>query len=210
MFSSKKIIELLIIFSSLHLGMSQSNNYYAMFFFDNSFDGSNSLQNQVKIVNNFVVSAPENSNFTIYLFSQGMDQYNNSFKPLYINQDYGEFILDLASVASQAPSNKNISFFKLTYDASTLVNFSDISTYIQKPLVVYFINSYINRIEDTRKILNKMIFYNNNNIKIVSVIFDKLKTSPATFLTKDSNFVHLSDNVSETTEWLFSQYQTIT
>ncbi|CEF71035.1 Hypothetical protein SRAE_X000036200 [Strongyloides ratti] len=178
-----------------------------MFFFDNSIYGKNSFSKQIKIVNEFVLNSPnEDDSISIVLLSKGETSYNSSFYPI-PTYDYGEFYTSLAAISNQPPAKDNISYFVLTSDVASKNNLSDVNLYTKNPILVYFIDSYINRIEDTRNILNMISEFSNTTVKVVSIIFDTMKFSTATFLTKDFSSVHLSTDHKETSQWLYKQYQ---
>uniref|UniRef100_A0A0K0EN43 VWA domain-containing protein n=1 Tax=Strongyloides stercoralis TaxID=6248 RepID=A0A0K0EN43_STRER len=180
-----------------------------MFFFDNSLYGKNSLQKQIKIVNQFVLNSPNsNDNISTVLLSQGETSYNKSFYPI-LTDDFGEFYITLSSIANQTPSQGNISYFFLTSEVASKSRLNENNIYTKNPIIVYFIDSYINQIENTRMIINMMENFFTTKIRVVSIIFDTMKTSAATFFTKNSDFVHLSVDSRETVQWLFSQYQKI-
>uniref|UniRef100_A0A0K0G4X2 VWFA domain-containing protein n=1 Tax=Strongyloides venezuelensis TaxID=75913 RepID=A0A0K0G4X2_STRVS len=205
MFTKKFIITNLIILCTHRI--SSSDVYFAMFFLDNSLYGSSSLGNQVGIVNQFVLNKPnDNDVMSLTILSQGKTSFNTSFHPMLIN-DYGNFYNNLATIMSQEHAIGNISYFQLTSDVAAKSSFYNTKIYTQKPIIVYFIDSYLNRIEDTRKILNMINKFYGTEIKVLSIIFDETKTSAATFLTKNKDFVNINVDSKETVKWLYKQYQ---
>uniref|UniRef100_A0A0N5BY89 VWFA domain-containing protein n=1 Tax=Strongyloides papillosus TaxID=174720 RepID=A0A0N5BY89_STREA len=205
MFTNKFIITYLIIICT-H-GVLSSNVYFAIFFLDNSLYGSSSLGNQVSIINQFVLNKPNNDDtMSLTILSQGKTSFNTSFHPMVIN-DYGNFYTNLATIMSQEHAIGNISYFQLTSDVAAKSPFYNTKIYTQKPIIVYFIDSYLNRIEDTRKILNMINKFYDTEIRVLSIIFDEKKTSAATFLTKNKDFVNINMDSKETVKWLYKQYE---
>uniref|UniRef100_A0A0N4ZPH6 EGF-like domain-containing protein n=1 Tax=Parastrongyloides trichosuri TaxID=131310 RepID=A0A0N4ZPH6_PARTI len=160
---------------------------------DKSYYGNQMINSQLNFIDiyfNHEYQTSESNYVTVT--GEAQTEITNNFTIIEPN-DHNGLNKQLSTVLYASTGPLSISFMNVTSEALKNIDFGNTNEVTEHPSLLFFINSQLVNISQTKNYIDQIKIKSNNKVKVFAVIYDKQYLESASFLVEDVKNVYTTD-----------------